>query len=213
MKKLAFFIFLGACILNKATAQSFENIDWQGKKVPAMAIDVYQSPAVTEQAVKELFEKMGYYAKVVKGILSYKSILIKDIDAKTAFDVLLKVEKKNKQEKDVSVVYLSMAKDYDNYIKQSSEKDLIEGMKSFATKFQNVADEKALELEIKDQEEKAKIAEKKLSTLKEEKASIENKIKKLEERKVENSNEIVRQEQEVENQRKALKILTDKKKL
>jgi hypothetical protein len=210
MKNYTLFFVFGIAFMTNTQAQSFENIDWQGKKVPAMTIDVYQNSQVTEEAIKELFEKMGYYAKVSKGIFSYKSIKIKDIDNEP-YDVLVKVERKNKQEKDASVVYMAMAKDYDNYVKHSSDKHLISDMKSFMSTFQTSANEKALLLAVKEQEGKAKNAEKKLSTLKEEKTNIENKIKKLEERKLENIKEIEKQEQEVENQNKALKLLMDRK--
>jgi len=193
-------------------AQNFEQIEWQGKKVPAIAIDVYQNETVTEEAIKEYFEKMGYNAKSSKGIYAYKGIRLKDIDTKTNYDVLIKVDRKSRLEKDASIVYMSMAKDYDNYIRSSSDEETIDNLRKFVAHFQHLANEKALDNEIKSQEEKIKSADKKLASLKEEKTSIEAKIKKLEEKKEENIKEIEKQEQEVENQNKALKILMNKKK-
>lgn len=199
-------------LLQVSFSQNFEQIDWQGKKVPAIAVDVYQNEAVTETAIKEYFEQLGYYAKSSKGIYAYKGIRLKDIDTKTNYDVLIKVDRKSRQEKDASIVYMSMAKDYDNYIRSSSDDEIIENLRKFVSNFQQLANEKALDNEIKSQEEKTKSAEKKLASLREEKASIETKIKKLEEKKEENLKEIEKQEQDVENQTKALKILQEKKK-
>jgi hypothetical protein len=212
MNKCFSLVMLSFFVLQVSFAQNFEQIEWQGKKVPAISVDVYQNEAVTEVAIKEYFEKMGYNAKSAKGIYSYKGIRLKDIDAKTNYDVLIKVDRKSRQEKDASVVYMSMAKDYDNYIRSSSDDETIENLRKFVSNFQNLANEKALENEIKSQEEKTKSAEKKLAALKEEKTSIETKIKKLEEKKEENIKEIEKQEQEVENQTKALKILLEKRK-
>jgi hypothetical protein len=212
MNKCFSLVTLSLLVLQVSFAQNFEQIEWQGKKVPAIAVDIYQNEAVTEVAIKEYFEKLGYNAKSAKGIYAYKGIRLKDIDTKTNYDVLIKVDRKSRLEKDASVVYMSMAKDYDNYIRSSSDDETVENLRKFVSNFQNLANEKALENEIKSQEEKTKSAEKKLVALKEEKTSIETKIKKLEEKKEENIKEIEKQEQEVENQTKALKILLEKKK-
>jgi len=194
------------------SAQNFDQIEWQGKKVPAIAVDVYQNESITEDAIRTYFEKLGYNAKSSKGIYAYKGIRLKDIDSKTNYDVLIKVDRKSRQEKDASIVYMSMAKDYDNYIRSSSDDELVENLRKFVSNFQKLANEKALDNDIKSQEDKSKAAEKKLNSLRDEKASIEQKIKKLEERKEELKKEIEKQEQDVENQNKALKLLMEKKK-
>jgi chromosome segregation ATPase len=192
-------------------AQSFEHIEWQGKKVPAMTIEVFQSESTTEAAIREYFEKMGHFAKIQKGIASYKNIKLSDIDD-DPHDVLIKVDKRNKQEKDASIVYFAMAKNYDQYIKNSSDEKLKKRVEAFISEFRVVANEKALNIEIKNQEDRSKAADKKLKDLKEEKENLEQKIIKFNQQKEEKIKEIEKQEQEVDNQKKALENLLNKKK-
>jgi hypothetical protein len=192
-------------------AQSFEQIEWQGKKVPAMTIEVYQSQSTTESAIREYFEKMGYYAKAQKGISAYKNIKLSDIDDEP-YDVLIKVEKRSKQEKDASIVFFSMAKNYDQYIKNSSDEKLKKRVEAFITEFIALSNQKALNIEIKNQEDKSKAAEKKLKELKDEKDNMEQKINKLTQQKEDKIKEIEKQEQEFINQKRALEILVEKKK-
>jgi len=211
MKKIFFVIIIVMALPSILQAQSFDNIEWQGKKVPAMTLEVYQNESITETAIKEYFEKMGYFAKTQKGISSYKNIKLSDIDD-DPYDVLIKVERKSKQEKDVSVVHFAMAKNYDQYLKNSSDDKLKKRVENFMTGFRGAANELALNLDIKNQEEKSKNAEKKLKDLKEEAESIEQKIIKLNQQKEDKIKEIEKQEQESENQKKALENLLNKKK-
>jgi chromosome segregation ATPase len=192
-------------------AQSFDQIEWQGKKVPAMTTEIYQNANTTEAAIKEYFEKLGFFAKVQKGILSYKNIKLSDIDD-DPYDVLIKIDRRSKQEKDASIVYFSMAKNYDQYIKNSSDDKLKKRVETFISEFKALANEKALNIEIKNQEEKSKSAEKKLKDFLEEKENMEQKIIKLTQQKEDKIKEIQKQEQEVENQKKALENLLEKKK-
>jgi hypothetical protein len=209
--KPVLFLFLFLNLFISSFSQSFEEIDWQGKKVPAYTTDIYQSTEITEDAIKEKFIQMGYNPKIVKGILSYKAIKLSDI-VEEPYDVLIKIDKKNKQSKDQSVVYFSMAKEYDQYVRSSSDPELLKKLRNFTQKFQEWANERALDLEIKEQESRIKNTEKKLKELTEEKENITEKIKKLEERQKDNLKELEKQQNEVESQHKALKILLEKKK-
>lgn len=211
MKKIMSLLLVTLLLPSLIFAQSFEELEWQGKKVPAMTIEVYQNVSTTEAAIKEYFEKLGFYAKAQKGILAYKNIKLTDIDD-GPYDVLVKVERRSKQEKDASVVYFAMAKNYDEYIKSSSDEKLKKRVYNFVSEFKNLSNDKALNIEIKNQEDKSKNAEKKLKELKEEKENLEQKIIKLTQQKEDKIKEIEKQEQELENQKKALENLLEKKK-
>ncbi|MFN5333990.1 MAG: hypothetical protein ACK5BV_02230 [Bacteroidota bacterium] len=211
MKKILLNLLLIILLANTTIAQSYDHIEWQGKKVPSFTIEVYQNESITESAIKDYFEKMGFYAKKQKGISSYKEIQLAEIDSEL-HDVLVKVERKSKQEKDVSVVYFSMAKNYDQYISSTSDDQLIKKVKKFLNGFRELANEKALAIEIKNQEEKSKSAEKKLTELQVEKENLEQKILKLTQQKEDKIKEIDSQNQELENLKKALDNLIKKKK-
>ncbi|MBU6158621.1 MAG: hypothetical protein KGP35_06270 [Bacteroidetes bacterium] len=205
------FTFLAIMLIQAVQAQNFEDIEWQGKQVPAIMTEVYQSIEITETAIKAKLLEMGFNSKEVKNILFYKGIVLNEIE-KEPYDVLIKVERKSKQIKDVSVIHFSMAKNYDQYISLTSNQELIGKMKKFTENFHLWANERALEIEIEEQAARIKSADKKLKELGEEKENLEQKLIKLEEQKTENLKAYEKQKQEVENQKKALEILKEKQK-
>lgn len=203
--------FLTLLMLQTLQAQNFEDIEWQGKQVPALMTEVYHSEEITEKAIQSKLLEMGFNAKEVKNVLFYKGIVLNDIE-KEPYDVLIKVEKKSKQIKDVSVIHFSMAKNYDQYISLTSNQELIGKMKKFTENFHIWSNELALEIEIEEQTARIKAADKKLKELAVEKENMEQKLAKLEEQKNENLKAFEKQQQEVENQKKALEILKEKQK-
>ena len=172
---------LVACLLVTyfAAAQSSGELEWQKKKIPATVLDVPYTASVTEDAIRQKFSQMGYSAKESKGVYSYKAVRIPEIMEET-FDVLLKVERKSRKEKDESVVYFVVARGGDNYVKATDDAVLIAKIKQYCLGFIPLAEAQSLEVEIKGQEDKVKATEKKLKDYEDESSSLEKRKKKLE---------------------------------
>ena len=197
-------------ILN-ANAQTFGELEWQKKKISAIITEVPHSASVTGDAIRQKLTQLGYNAKDSKGVYVYKGIRILEISNET-FDVLLKVERKSRKEKDESNVYFAISRGYENYINSNDDADLIVKIKKYCLNFLPWAEAQALEVEIKDQEDKVKSVEKKLKDYNDESESMVKRKKKLEDDMEENRNNIEKQKTEVENQKKALDILRAKRK-
>ncbi|NCU05523.1 MAG: hypothetical protein GXC73_16245, partial [Chitinophagaceae bacterium] len=153
----------------------------------------------------------GYSAKESKGVYTYKAVRIPEIMEET-FDVLLKVERKSRKEKDESIVYFVVARGGENYVKATDDAVLIAKIKQYCLGFIPLAEAQSLEVEIKGQEDKVKSTEKKLRDYEDESSSLEKRKKKLEEDIEENKKNIEKQKVEVDNQKKALDVLRAKRK-
>lgn len=195
-----------------AQAQAFGEMDWQKKKIPAMVTEVPYPASVTEDAIRQKFSQMGYSAKESKGVYTYKSIRIPEISDET-FDVLLKVERKSRKEKDESNVYFVLSRGNDNYVKGIEDVAFLTKIRQYCLNFIPMAEAQSLEVEIKGQEDKVKSTEKKLKDYEDESGSLEKRLKKLQDDIEENKKNIEKQKEEVENQKKALDILRAKRKI
>lgn len=192
-------------------AQSFGELEWQKKKIPAVVTEIPQVAGVTEDAIRQKLTQLGYNAKETKGVYVYKGIRIPEISNET-FDVLLRVERKGRREKDASVVYFAVSRGYENYVKESDDAELTGKIKQYCNNFSVWAEAAALEVAIKEQENQVKSAEKKLVDYNDESENLQKRKKKLEEDIEENKKNIEKQKTELENQKKALDILRAKRK-
>ncbi|MFT3845636.1 MAG: hypothetical protein QM725_11320 [Lacibacter sp.] len=211
MKKIAFLLTALFIFLLHTNAQNFGELEWQKKKIPAVVTEIPQSASVTEDAIKQKLSQLGYNGKETKGVYVFKAIRIPDISEET-YDVLLSVERKSRKEKDASVVYLAISRGYENYVKADDDPVLVSKIKQYCLNFLPWAEAQALEVDIKNQEDKVKSTEKKLQDYQDDSESLQKKLKKLQDDIEENKKNIEKQKAEVENQRKALEILKGKRK-
>jgi hypothetical protein len=211
MKKMNIAFFLCLLVCSFSYAQNFGELEWQKKKIPAVVTEIPHTPSVTEDAIKAKLTQLGYNGKETKGVYVYKAIRIPEISNET-FDVLLRVERKSRKAKDESTVYFAVSRGYENYIKQGDDAEIVANIKKYCLNFLPWAEAQALEVEIKDQEDKVKSVEGKLKDYNEESESLQKKMKKLEQDIEDNKKNIEKQKTEVEAQKKALEVLRAKRK-
>ena len=211
MKKQIYTLLASLVVSMCASAQTFGDLEIQKKKIPAIITEIPYTASVTEDAIRQKFSQMGYSAKESKGVYTYKAVRIPEIQEEI-FDVLLKVERKSRKEKDESNVYFIVSRGYENYVKSTDDAVLIAKIKQYVLGFIPLVEAQALEVEIKGQEDKVKSTEKKLKDYEDESGSLEKRKKKLEDDIEENKKNIEKQKGEVENQKKALDVLRAKRK-
>ena len=199
-------------ITQLVNAQFFGELEWQKMKLPALLTDVPQTATVTEDAIKQKFAQLGYSAKTEKGALVYKGIRLPEIGAET-YDVVIKVDRKGRREKEASVVYFALSLGNENYVGSNGDAILTANMRKYCERFLPWAEAQALEVAIQEQEEKLKSAENKLKSYGDESETLEKRRQKLEEDIKNNKENIEKQKQEVENQKKAVEVLKGKRKI
>lgn len=182
MKKISLLIISLLSLSAATLAQAYEdNVQYDKKKQPAIAIDYSYPAQAVENAIVQRMEKLGYRAKEEKGILNrdkgflvFKNAYVTDI-SKEKMDYIIKVERKSRKESDEAVLYLIMHKDGANAMDKLEAND-IGNAKVYLNNMLPDIEAANLELQIKAQEEVVAKAEKKLKGLQDDKIELENKL-------------------------------------
>jgi hypothetical protein len=190
-------------------AQSYEGtVDYQKNKQATVILELPYPPGVLEDAIKDKMKRMGYSGKESKGFIVFKGV--RDTTGRE-MDYLVRVERKSRKEKDESVVYLFGQGANVDMTKTGDGSDM-DYLKTQLNKMQPDIEAYNLEVQIVDQEETIKKAEKKYDNLQDDQKSLEKKLKKLQEDIEENKRDQEKQKSEIENQKKVLDTLKSKRK-
>jgi hypothetical protein len=211
MKKIIFLIssFL---LVNVIVAQSrFTIVEFNKKDVPAVIVDVPFVESTVREAINKNFEKLGYKSRKQKDYLVYAGVTLPEF-GNEPYDIYVLVERKSRQEKDVSIVTFLMSKGFENFVNEREENRLLDKTKMYMNGLRNLAAEYDLELQIITQEEALKKAIKKLDNYKEDSVSLVKKRKKLDDEIVENRFNINSQKVDSSRQKQILEVLKSKRK-
>lgn len=188
-------------------------VEYQKAMQTAAIVELPFSSDLVEGAIKDYLSKKGSKANQSKGFTVFKNVQLASSDP-TATDLYFKIDRKSKKENDASVVYLLVAKPTENVATRSSEDNFgMEGAKAFLNEITPSINGYSLELQIKDQEEAVKRAEKKYNNLIEDQKDLETRKRNLEERIQENMRDQEKQKIEIEKQRVSLEGLNAKRKM
>lgn len=211
MKRFYSCLFCQLIISFFTYGQAYESsIQYDKKKQQAIALDYSFRPEAVENAILQKLSRMGYKAKEEKGILNrdkgflvYKNIFITDI-SNERMDYLVKVERRNRKEKDESVLYFIMLR-HDRNALSDMDAAAVGKVKSFLHNLLPEVEAADLELQIKSQEEVVARAEKKLRDLKEEQSVLEKKL-------LQNKTDQENTQKDIDVQKQQLGVLTGKRK-
>ncbi|HEY8388501.1 MAG TPA: hypothetical protein VIK74_07845 [Parasegetibacter sp.] len=208
-KLLLSLLFLSLCTFG--TAQIYEGtVDFDKKKQPAVLVDLPFPPQVAQDGIKKEMEKRGYSGKSTKGYILFKDVKLDELGGEPV-DVYIKAEKKARN-KDACTVYMLLSKGYDNFVTRDINESLFSGGKDFAKEFEGWTAAHSLELDVASQEARVTKEEKKYQKLIDEGNDMEKKLKKLQKEIEENKEAQIKQQQEIEVQKKVLETLKEKRK-
>jgi hypothetical protein len=210
MKHVILLTIMSLQVLTALSQQPGEGkVEYEKKEVPAAFVELPYAPAVVEAAMKDYLYRKGVKGGSAKGFTFFKGTRV--AEGLGDKDVYFKVQKKSHKEKNASIVYLfttdqnadpASADEYNFDL--TASKQLLEDMLP-------AVQTNELTVEIGGQESSVKKAEKKYELLIDERRSIEKKIKKLQDNLEQNSRDLAKQQQEIENQKRILDNLKDKK--
>ena len=217
--KFIFSLLFSLMITGFAYAQSpmQTTVEYNGQKYPGYIAEYNLPPDETENVIKDKLKSEGYNAGKSKGFLIFRNARLKDLSPDEAQDVLFKVERKSRKEKDKSLVTMIAAK------AGEIPEDKVKGAKivaditpsknsvSFLNSFQSGINLQAYNLAVIAQTDEVAKAEKKLESLQKEQAKIEKKIKDFQDDLNVNKKEQEKQTQEIANQRRILQQKKDTK--
>jgi hypothetical protein len=212
MKKCSvLFILAFACQMALAQA-SYTSVSYNKTSQPALMLELPYNTDVSEGFIVDNLKKTGYDPET-KGKLFWKQnkidgfYIFKDVrleGASQPVDLYFKVDQKSKREKNQSVIYLLMGKGDNNFISSTSDEATYAAAKNFLNGFIDKSAVYKLDLDIKNQEDVVKDAEKKMDKLKDNEKEMEKKIDQLQKDLKKNQEDQKDQQKTIENEKKKL---------
>lgn len=173
----------------------------KGHTKKTSVIELPYAPETVENAIKESMEKKGYRPEKMKGdIIVYRGVRL-DNDSEIS-DLHFKVERKSRKEKNVSQVHLIVGRSSENVALRSDlDTHKSEHAKTFLNNLVPSVAAHQLELDIKDQDNTVKKAEKKLRGLEDDQKSLEKRLQDTEDKLAQNKKDQEAQTAELQKQK------------
>lgn len=194
-------------------------IEYNGQKYPCYVTEYNLAADETENVIKSKLKSEGYNADKSNGFLVYRNVRLKDLDSREGQDVLFKIERKSRKEKDKSVVTMITAKAGEipegkvKSAKITADISPSNNSISFLNSFESGIRLQNYNLAVSAQTDEVAKAEKKLEALQKDQAKIEKKIKDNQVDLDANKKEQDAQTLEITNQRRILQQKKDAKSL
>lgn len=204
------FVALLSCAFAYAQAPMPTTAEYNGQKYPGYLMQYNLPPDETKDVIVNKLKSEGYSASKSKGYLVYRNTRLKDLNPDEAQDVLFKIERKSRKEKDKSIVTMIAAK------AGAIPEDKVKGAKSvaaiepsansvaFMNSFQGNINLSAYNLSVSNQQDVVDKAEKKLKSLQDDQSKMEKKIKSLQDDLSKNKNDQQKQTEEIAKQKSIL---------
>ena len=196
MKKLFILFFsLIAMVISHAQPKATEGrTEFQKTQQPAAMITVAYPDDVVEKAIDDYWLKKGIKSSSVGGFKVYRNYKLADSHEHNS-DLYFKVDRKSRSEKDLSIVYLMVAKNTED-VKTRKLNDStgngLDGATQLLDQMLPSLEAYNLEVQIKDQETVVKKAQKKYDDLVSDQKDAEKKIRNLEDKQAQNKKDQVK---------------------
>jgi hypothetical protein len=214
MKQLFLFLtgFVASLIAYAQPTASEGSTDFQRTTQPAAIIELPYSEKVVEKAIKEYMSKKGVKDDDNKGYKIFRGYKIKNAHEYNS-DLYFKIERKSRREKESTVVFLVAGKNGEDIKKRVvSDNASIDGCKELLEDMIPAIAAYDLEVQIQDQEDVIKKAEKKYTGMIDDQKDYEKRIKALEDKLEQNKKDQEKQQEEVKKQKELLELLRGKRK-
>ena len=214
MKKvISLCLALAATGMLYAQPQATEgSVEFQKTQQPAAVIELPYAENVVEKAIADYMARKGNKGSDSKGFKTFKSYRLRDSQENTS-DLYFKIDRKSQKEKDVTVVSLVVGKSGEDIkTRLSPDNATIDGAKDLLNDMVASVDAYNLEVQIQEQDDAVKKAQKKFDGLVDDQKDYEKKIKNLEDKIEQNKKDQEKQQDEVKRQRDTLETLRGKRK-
>jgi hypothetical protein len=212
MKKfLLSIIAVSAALLSLAQAR-YTSIEFQKVMRPAIVADVPFPEKTISNAIEDKMNKSGYKGKSVKNFTMYSGVHLNELGS-GSYDMYFMVDRVSRKDKGNSTVTLMLSKGFDAFVSDSSDAAVVESAKTYLNNLRDMVAAYDLELQIAEQDDVIKKADKKYNSLIDDGTDLQKKKRKIEEQIVENTAAQAAQKTEAEKQRQVLETLKAKRKI
>ena len=184
--------------------------EYNGQKYPCYIMEYNLPPDETKDVIVNKLKSEGYNADKSKGYLVYRNTRLKDLNSDEPQDVLFKIDRKSRKEKDKSIVTMITAKSGlipEDKVKGAKTVAAIEpsaNSVAFMNSFQGNINLSAYNLTVSNQQDVVDKAEKKLKDLQDDQSKMEKKIKNLQDDLAKNKTDQQNQTEEIAKQKSVL---------
>jgi hypothetical protein len=211
MKKLYFLAAMALFSTYSFAQARLTTAEFQKVMQPAVEIDIPFPEKTVMKTIVDMLEKKGYKGKDTKGFYTFKGVVLPEL-GNSSYDLYFKTDRKSRSQKDNSILTLMVSGGYERFIGDSTGSALIGNVKTFLNKQIEASAAYDLEMQITDQNETTKSAEKKLASLIEDGQSLQKKKEKLEKEIQDNTKKQADQKAEAEKQTQIFNTLKGKRK-
>lgn len=211
MKKIVFLALASFAMTGLMAQSRYTTAEYQKIVRPAVANEIPFPEKTVGNAIEDKMGKMGYKGKSSKGFTIYSGVRLPELGTE-AYDLYYMIDKVSRKDKGTSTVTLMISKGFDNFVSDSSDAAVIANAKTYLNNLRDMVAAYDLELQIADQEDAIKKADKKYTNLVDEAADLQKKKRKLEDQITENTAAQAAQKTEAEKQRQILETLKQKRK-
>ena len=190
MKKLVtlFFCLMSAGIICAQPRATEGRADFQKTQQPAAIITVPFTDDITEKAIDDYMAKKGLKSSSTGGYKVYRNYKLAETHDHNS-DLYFKVDRKSRSEKDISIIYLLVAKSAEDVKTRKLNDSTGNGLDGATALLDGMVpsiEAYDLEVKIKDQEAVVKKAQKKYDDLVSDQKDAEKKIRNLEDKQAQN---------------------------
>ena len=212
-KSLLISIFSLCAFISFSQSSATEGkIEFQNKEKVAAVIELPYPQEIIEDAINKQLSQKGVKKDKSRGFNVFRWAKLYEADNEMN-DLYFKVERKSRNEKDASVVYLIVAKPGESIAERStSERYKVDAGINFLNSIVPSVEVHSQNVQIEEQEEVVKKAEKKLKNLEEEEKDLEKRIKNMQDKLEQNKVDQKKQVEEVTRQKSELETRKSKKK-
>ncbi len=186
-------------------------VQFNKKDVPGVIVEVPFVESTVREAIDKNFERLGYKSRKQKDYLVYNGVNMPEF-GNELYDIYVLVERKSRQEKEISNITFLMSKGFENFVDDREENRLLDKTKTYMNELRTLAADYDLELQIAAQEEALRKAIKKLDNFVEDSVSLVKKKRKIEDEIVQNKSNISSQKTDSFRQKQILDMLMSKRK-
>ena len=186
-------------------------VQFNKKDVPGVIVELPFVESTVREAIDKNFEKLGYKSRKQKDYLVYNGVNMPEF-GNELYDIYVLVERKSRQEKEISNVTFLMSKGFENFVDDREENRLLDKTKTYMNELRTLAADYDLELQIAAQEEVLRKVAKKLDNYVEDSVSLVKKKRRIEEEIVQNNSNISSQKTDSFRQKQILDVLISKRK-
>lgn len=213
MRKTLFLLMLAATVLtsNAQVAAIDGMVEYQkGVNKRSSKIELAYPADVVKDAIRESMAKQGIKEQRVKGLQVFKGVML---EGETELsDLHFKVEPKSKKEKDISIVHLIVARSSENVaLRADNDTYKSERGKAFLNGLVPKVANHSLDVNIQEQDQAVKKAEKKLKNLENDQKNLERRIQDLQDKLVQNKKDQEAQTAEVAKQQEVLDAMQSRR--